>query len=85
MNIPRHKSRYSDLPPVDISNESFQRLAFKPRKKEGVKGKGGRKIAASKETTEAPSIVELYLYNESVEGGLALYWALILDPAWVCN
>ena len=61
VNIPRHKSRYSDLPPVDISNESFQRLAFKPRKKEGVKGKGGRKIAASKETTEAPSIVELYL------------------------
>lgn len=66
MNIPRHKSRYSDLPPVDISNESFQRLTFKPRKKE-VKGKSGKNTSAAtgKELAEAPSVMELYPVNIS--------------------
>ena len=61
VNIPRHKSRYSDLPPVDISNESFQRLTFKPRKKE-TKGKSGKSNTASsgREAAIAPSIMELY-------------------------
>ena len=58
VNLPRHASRYSDLPPVDISNESFQKLAFKPRTKEA---KSGKKTVAGKETaTVAPSIMELY-------------------------
>ena len=61
MNVARHKSRYSDLPPVDISNESFQRLVFKPRKKE-AKGKSSKNAATASGgvAAEAPSIMDLY-------------------------
>ena len=58
VNIPRHRSRYSDLPSVDISNESFQRLSFKPRK--DAKPKSGKRSTGSRDTPEAPSIMELY-------------------------
>jgi hypothetical protein len=61
MNIPRHKSRYSDLPPVDISNESFQRLTFKPRRRETKNESGKARAAATgSEAVVAPSIMELY-------------------------
>lgn len=58
VNMPRHKVRYSDLPSVDVSNESFQKLVFKPRK--DAKKKEDKKAPGGREMSEGPSIMDLY-------------------------
>ena len=70
VNFPRTVSRYKDLISVEVSDESFQRLIFKPRKvrrplenrdtKEGSQVKG-------RVTPKEPMLMDLYPHLISVK------------------
>ena len=55
VNVPRNATRYKDLIPIDVSDESFQRLTFKPRKARNTKWS-----SAATDAPKEPKVMDLY-------------------------
>lgn len=62
VNVPRHVARYSDLVSVDVSEESFQKLTVRLRKREHCEPK--RRSAGQ---AEKPDIMDWYPFTASTD------------------
>jgi len=63
VSYPLHACRYKDLISVDVSNESFQKLTFKPRKvRREAQSKGAKELPLpeGQVTPREPLLMDLY-------------------------